>query len=354
MGYNFPNAPTVGQAYGNYVWDSEKWQLPKGVTPDRATIYAAPFDALAYNGMQINGSMEVDQEYGGAGASWAAGSAVSKYVIDGFNILKTSATVAFNAQQVASVFPGYLKEIKITITTAQPAIGSDIIVLDNNIEGYRFMRAGWGTPNAQPVSIGMWVKSSVAGTYQIAVVNSAQDTAATGSFTITAANTPQFVTITFPGVTTGTWLTTNGIGARLRVFLALAGFANLAAANLNIFETTGWIFLPGLELPNVSRAPLIMRPFDQELVTCQRYYEIGSALTYWGYSGGPGNYGTTARSFITPKRAVPTITVANLSYGNASNYTQNSVTIDGFDFFMTVPTAGSFWSRFSYIADARL
>ena len=28
----------------------------------RSNIYAAPFDALAYNGMQINGSMEVSQE----------------------------------------------------------------------------------------------------------------------------------------------------------------------------------------------------------------------------------------------------------------------------------------------------
>ena len=30
----------------------------------RSNIYAAPFDALAYNGMQINGSMEVSQETG--------------------------------------------------------------------------------------------------------------------------------------------------------------------------------------------------------------------------------------------------------------------------------------------------
>ena len=30
----------------------------------RAQLYAAPFDALAYNGMQINGGMEVSQENG--------------------------------------------------------------------------------------------------------------------------------------------------------------------------------------------------------------------------------------------------------------------------------------------------
>ena len=31
-------------------------------TQARSNIYAAPFDAMAYNGMQINGSMEVSQE----------------------------------------------------------------------------------------------------------------------------------------------------------------------------------------------------------------------------------------------------------------------------------------------------
>ena len=25
MAYDFPNSPTVGQAYSGYVWDGEKW-----------------------------------------------------------------------------------------------------------------------------------------------------------------------------------------------------------------------------------------------------------------------------------------------------------------------------------------
>ena len=34
-------------------------------TQARINIYAAPYDAMAYSGMQINGGMEVSQENGG-------------------------------------------------------------------------------------------------------------------------------------------------------------------------------------------------------------------------------------------------------------------------------------------------
>jgi hypothetical protein len=40
-----------------------------------------------------------------------------------------------------------------------------------------------------------------------------------------------------------------------------------------VFRLTGVVVLPGIEAPSAARAPFIMRPFDQELLLCQRYYE---------------------------------------------------------------------------------
>ena len=44
--------------------DAPQTLTPTQQTQARKNIYAAPFDAMAYNGMQINGSMEVSQERG--------------------------------------------------------------------------------------------------------------------------------------------------------------------------------------------------------------------------------------------------------------------------------------------------
>jgi hypothetical protein len=61
------------------------------------------------------------------------------------------------------------------------------------------------------------------------------------------------------------WVGTNQLG--------VTGTVNGAAATTDTFQITGLISLPGIELPSAARAPFIMRPYDQELWTCQRYWQ---------------------------------------------------------------------------------
>ena len=49
--FNFPDAPTVGQIFGSYKWDGEKWVGISGGVPD------APFDGTQYGRQQVSGSM---------------------------------------------------------------------------------------------------------------------------------------------------------------------------------------------------------------------------------------------------------------------------------------------------------
>src|SRR5262249_39643691 len=119
----------------------------------RSNLYAAPFDALAYNGMQVNGSMDINQVFGTTVVP-VPGGFTQVYVADGIQAANTGAGPGrFSVQQVASVFPGYVNELKITTTTAQLNIGTDSSVLQMPIEGYRFQRAMWGTVSAVPVTI---------------------------------------------------------------------------------------------------------------------------------------------------------------------------------------------------------
>src|SRR6202035_4001896 len=75
----------------------------------RSNLYAAPFDALAYNGMQVNGNVDVSQELGTTGATLASGAA--KYIADcvqGQYIHGAGTAVIVSTQLAAASFPSPL------------------------------------------------------------------------------------------------------------------------------------------------------------------------------------------------------------------------------------------------------
>jgi hypothetical protein len=57
-------------------------------------------------------------------------------------------------------------------------------------------------------------------------------------------------------------------------YVAAPGQINGVQATTDVFRLTGVMVLPGSEVPPIDRAPLIMRPYDQELSIVRRYFEI--------------------------------------------------------------------------------
>lgn len=375
------NSTKVAEFKTNLVELAVSTTAPTPAVSDKSTkvattafvnTYAAPLDALAFNGMQINGAMEVDQPNTAVAVAFATGP-VAKHTIDNFYVRK-SGTNTFTVQQVTSVFLGYNKALKLTVTTAQASLGSDNIFIDGLIEGYRFVRAQWGTANAVPVTLGFWVKSSVAGTLVIQLINAAFDLAVSGGVVITTPNVAQWVTCTFTAQTTGNWLSTNGVGARLVIAVAVTGSINIAATNANTFEMTGLVVLPGLELPAANKAPFIMRPFDQEVVLCKRYwqksYNYGQAVGA-NLGAGQGNielaaaqYSPIALRHSPSMRTTPTIVIydnigapamvsiynagwVNGVAGSASNISEGGVSVQNIGLTGTQLC-------FDYTADARM
>jgi hypothetical protein len=256
----------------------------------RQNIYASPFDALAYNGMQINGSMEVSQQFGSAGTTTAGG-----YIVDGLAWAVTG-TMAVTATQGFTLGgpPGLPYQISVTVQTAEASLGAtDGVNLYQGIEGRRVARLGWGTANAQLLTIGFWTAHHRTGLYSFAIRNYAQNRSYVSTYTQNVADTFQYNTITVQGDTTGTWAVDNTVGLYLvfsmasgstgttstlnswqaGTFGAGTGQVNGVAATSDVFRITGVVVLPGIELPSAARAPFIMRPFDQELLLCERYYQ---------------------------------------------------------------------------------
>jgi hypothetical protein len=132
-------------------------------TQARANIAAAPIDALAYSGMQINGSTEVSQERGATALALAAVGQGSFYC-DQWQVYSMGAAVS--VQQVADAPPGFASSIKFTVTTAKAVLAAtDQTLIYQNIEGYRVSRLAFGNAAAQSVTIAFWSKIHRTGTY---------------------------------------------------------------------------------------------------------------------------------------------------------------------------------------------
>jgi hypothetical protein len=135
------------------------------------------------------------------------------------------------------------------------------------------------------VTLSFWVRSSLTGQFGGALQNATQDRSYPYSYTISAANTWQYKTITIPGDTAGTWNTTNGRGAAVYFDLgmgsSLLGTAGAwagsdfrgATGDVKLSETSGaTFFVTGVQLEEGTAAsPFENRLYGQELVLCQRY-----------------------------------------------------------------------------------
>jgi hypothetical protein len=121
---------------------------------------------------------------------------------------------AFSSTQ-SSVVPNgtFTNSLLLTVTTADASIAAnDYYIVNQVIEGYNMSDFGWGTANAQAVTFSFWVRASIAGPYSLSLSNIDFTRAYVAPYTISSANTWQYITITVPGETTGTWNTTNNQG----------------------------------------------------------------------------------------------------------------------------------------------
>jgi hypothetical protein len=270
---------------------------------------------MAYNGMQMNGNYSVSQEFGFAASTVL--STIGAYFCDGWISYKSgtvTGSVAVAATGVGSIFPGFQNSMVVAIGTAQVSMGAtESVQIGHRIEGYRVARLAWGTAAAQPLTIGFWSAHHRTGTYSVFFQNAAGNRSYVATYTQNVADVGEFKTITVPGDTTGTWPTDNTIGMVICfvlacgttytapaantwygvTYVAAPGQVNGVAATSDVFRLTGVVVLPGIEAPSAARSPLIMRPYDQELLTCQRYWRpVNVDTTMWVGDG--AGYATTS------------------------------------------------------------
>jgi hypothetical protein len=281
----------------------------------------------------INGAMQIDQR--NAGASVAVTTA-SQYTLDRWAVASsTSFGGQLTAQRSTTAPTGFINSLGLTVTTADSSIGAtEYYAAIHRIEGNNIADLGWGTANAQTVTMSFWVRSSLTGTFGGSLRNNDSNRSYVFTYTISAANTWEYKTITIAGDTTGTWLTDNGCG--IDIFWSVgtgstyrsstvsswqAGVFLAPSSQTQLISTSGATFyITGVQLEKGSTATSFdYRPYGTELALCQRYYWKGTA---WGYAG------TSQGSFVSfpvTLRASPTATGSTAGF-SAQGATPNTIT----------------------------
>jgi hypothetical protein len=238
----------------------------------------------AYVNRIINGDMRIDQRNAGAAIVPIP---QNSYTVDRL-LYNASQAGKFNFQQNANSgtgpegFPNYAGFV---VASAYTASAAEFFSTSQRIEGFNISDLGWGSASAKTVTLSFWVKTSLAGTHSGALVNGSFNRSYPYSFTVSAANTWEYKTITIPGDTTGTWNTTNGMGVGVAFNLGngsdLLGTAGAwVAANkggvtgaTSVVGTSGaTFFITGVQLEAGSVAsPFERRDYGRELMMAQRY-----------------------------------------------------------------------------------
>jgi len=242
--------------------------------------------ALSHRNFVINGAMTIHQRGGSISATG--------FPVDRFGITEqTSAT--FTGEQSTTAPTGFTNSLLITIGTGASATSTQYAIIAENIEGNNIARLGFGASGAKNVTLSFWVRSSVTGTFCASIKNSAANRVYIMEYTISVADTWEYKTLTFPGDTTGTWLTDNGIGIRLAFDLGSGSGTPTGAENswitTNATRTSNQtdfvsnsgatFYLTGVQLEVGEQAtPFEHRSYGDELARCQRYYrKIGPSET---------------------------------------------------------------------------
>jgi hypothetical protein len=284
----------------------------------------------------INGAMVIDQRNAGAEVNPAVS---ANYYLDRWQAISSVASKFKIGQNAGSITPpiGFVNYLGVTSLSAYSSGAGDIFAIDQRIEGYNLADLNWGTANAKTVTLSFQVYSSLTGTFGGSLRNADANRSYPFAYTISSANTWTSISVTITGDTTGTWLTTNGVGVTVYFNLGsgttfqstagawAAGNYLSATGATSVVGTSGATFyITGVQLEVGSSATgFEYVNYQTSLANCQRYYQKVGGFYAVGF-----NTTTLSGSIgFSEMRTSPTISVTGaleVTDFVAANYTQSS------------------------------
>jgi hypothetical protein len=289
----------------------------------------------------INGAMTISQRNGSGSVNQSTS---VEYTLDRWLMYGTVATKFSVQQDAGAVTPpaGFNDYLGVTSLSAYSVGTDDIFSVQQPIEGFNVADLNWGSANAKTVTLSFWVRSSLTGTFGGALNNTDASRSYPYSYTISSANTWEYKTVTVAGDTTGTWLTTNGIGIRVTFGLGqgstysgtagtwvAGGVFNVTGATSVVGTNGATFYITGVQLEVGSTATSFdYRPYTTELGLCYRYcyalYKEDNIVYGLGYYFTASEVRTVIQMPVT-MRTAPTISYSGYTtfYRNGTNDANN-------------------------------
>ena len=355
--------------------DADITAIPDGSVTTSKIADNAVTSAKALNlgrrNLIINGGMTVSQR-GTTFADLASGG----YGVDRFVVFHSDdGAVTVTQDTTVPAGQGFKNSMKFDVTTADTSIGAaQFYQFSQKIEGQNMAHLEWGTSNAKSVTLSFWIRSNLTGTYNVYFLNNATDRYHPVNFTIDSANTWEKKIITVAGDTTGTWLTTNGVGMFVLWNLAL-GSNNLTGTNATwgtagpgvsgttqanfLSSTSNELYLTGVQLEVGEQATEFEhRSYAEELRDCHRYFcKYVAQAQYFNFAIGRSyntTNGTSVMSTPQPMRALPTLTTSTVSGG--FTYGHSALTLSAHEDLnfqrFTLASTGAFTANGGYAVEA--
>jgi len=182
---------------------------------------------------------------------------------------------------------GFTNYLGCTSSSSYSVTSGDVFTVWQPIEGFNTADLAFGTASAQSVTVSFWVRSSLTGTFSGACRNNAANRSYVFTYSISAANTWEYKTVTIAGDTTGTWETGNNTGLFVQFSLGVGStysttagawqagnFFGLSSATSVVGTSGATFYLTGVQLEAGSVAtPFERRPYGTELQLAMRYFE---------------------------------------------------------------------------------
>ena len=356
--------------------------FPAGSTQVQAGNYQTMVNRI------INGRMEIDQRNAGASVTNSS-SGIPTYILDRWGTVASQASKFTIQQNAGSVTlpAGFINYLGVTSSSAYSRLSTDYFGIVQPIEGLNISDLDWGSANAKTITLSFWVRSSLTGTFAGRLANSASNRSYVFTYSISSANTWEQKTVTITGDTTGTWLTTNGVG--IAVWFDLGSGSNYqttagswqagnfaaTSSSTSVVGTNGatW-YITGVDLRvgSYTVVPQDFRAYGTELALCQRYcYVLGTAGGNLSMNSiGANSISTSTRmlfNYPVTMRSAPT---ASFSAANTflvqqlspfTNLTPSAVTAGAFntqsmhiDFTISGGTAGATCVLFDNTSAAKI
>jgi len=295
--------------------------------------------ALSHRNIIINGAMQV----------WQRGTTIDSissgnYLCDRWRINHsgTDGNVDVDRSTDLPSGQGFGYSQKISMDASESSLdAADKLVIQQKFEGQNLQLLAKGTSGAERTTVSFFVKSSVASTYTVELVDNDNTRQLSKSYTINSANTWERKTLTFEGDTSGSLDTDANTSMTLNIYIdtgtdhTSGTFNDSAWASTDdtkrVFNTTGWLqstspefYITGVQWELGEQAqPFEHRSFHDEFMRCQRYYQ-----EIHGGSCEPSSSSVVETSFTRlPMRAAATGSVSaaiDIEDPNVTTYTQSS------------------------------